>query len=212
MTRESTNRTYLLRQYRDGSNLNARICLHERFSTNGSGFFRWYFDQSGIPDNASVLEVGCGTGQFWLENRDRIPPGWQVVLTDLSRGMVGEAEVALGPVSSNLEFRVADVQDLPFQSDSFDAVLANFMLYHVPDRQRAVAEVRRVLKPGGKFYAGRWAAGTCCNSKRNCGGSTPYWHIWRSQISVWNEGVTNSWSGSTAWKFCATTMRWRSPK
>ena len=46
-----------------------------------------------------------------------------------------------------------DAQALPFPDDGFDAVIANHMLYHVPDRPRALAEIRRVLRPGGYFYA-----------------------------------------------------------
>ena len=50
-------------------------------------------------------------------------------------------------------FKQANAQDLPFEADTFDAVIANHMLYHVPDRPRALAEIRRVLKPGAVFYA-----------------------------------------------------------
>jgi SAM-dependent methyltransferase len=51
------------------------------------------------------------------------------------------------------EYRVADARALPFPDASFDAVLACHMLYHVPDRARAYAEVKRVLRPGGRFVA-----------------------------------------------------------
>ena len=52
-----------------------------------------------------------------------------------------------------VEARVADVQDLPFADDSFDVVAAMWMLYHVPDLDRGLAEVRRVLRPGGRLVA-----------------------------------------------------------
>ena len=64
--------------------------------------------------------------------------------------MLDAARDALG---GRADYSVADVQELPFADDSFDVVLANHMLYHVPDRPRAFAEVRRVLAPGGRFHA-----------------------------------------------------------
>jgi len=88
------------------------------------------------PDSAHVLEVGTGSGALWQENADRIPPDWKVTLTDLSPGMLADAETALSPLRP-FTFRQADAQDLSLPDASFDAVLANHMLYHVPDRPRA---------------------------------------------------------------------------
>ncbi len=50
-------------------------------------------------------------------------------------------------------FELIDAQSIPYEDETFDVVIANHMLYHVPDRPRALAEIRRVLKPGGLFYA-----------------------------------------------------------
>jgi SAM-dependent methyltransferase len=126
-------------QYRTGENLEARTRFHERFSTNPLRWPRWVFERLQLPGNCRILEVGCGTADLWRENRERIPSGWKILLSDLSPGMA--ADVAL------------DAQDLPFPAGRFDAVIANHMLYHVPDRPRALAEIRRVLAPGGRFYA-----------------------------------------------------------
>lgn len=142
---------YVKRQYSDASNLNARVALHERFSTNPQGLPRWIFDQFDLPAEASVLEVGCGPGHLWAENLARLPEGWSITLTDISPGMVAEAEARLGS-NRRFEFRVAEAQGLPFE-EGFDAVVANHMLYHVPDRERAFSEIARVLKPGGMLYA-----------------------------------------------------------
>jgi SAM-dependent methyltransferase len=75
------------------------------------------------------------------------------VLADLSPGMVGEARGHLCRVDREFQLAVADAQALPFLDESFDAVVANHMLYHVPNRPRALAELRRVLRPEGRFYA-----------------------------------------------------------
>ncbi len=148
------DREYLLAaQYRDASNVNARIQLHERFSINRYGWHRWIFDQFQLAPESRILEVGCGPGGLWSPNLSRIPPGWAVTLSDFSPGMVQAARQALQASRRPFEYAVVDAQALPFGDASHDAVIANHMLYHVPDRSRALAEMRRVLKPGGRFYA-----------------------------------------------------------
>jgi SAM-dependent methyltransferase len=140
-------------QYRDGQNLEARIRLHERFSTNPVGLHPWLLAQIDLPTQASVLELGCGVGSFWVTNREGIPPGWRVTLTDSSPGMVREAERRLGGRPHRFTFATVSAEDLPYPDAAFDAVFAHFMLYHVGDRPRALREMARVLRPGGQLYA-----------------------------------------------------------
>jgi SAM-dependent methyltransferase len=147
-----TDRSHLDHQYRDSFNLDARVALHQRFSMNPYGFYPWYLDQLDVPANARILEAGAGSGALWQEVAERIPPGWQITLTDLSAGMLATAERNLAPIRP-FTFVQADAQEIPFPHETFDAVLANHMLYHVPDRPRALAEFQRVLKPGGHLYA-----------------------------------------------------------
>jgi ubiquinone/menaquinone biosynthesis C-methylase UbiE len=152
--RSLVDQTQLAEQYKSSANLNARAQLHQRFSTNKYGWMRWVFDQLALlGPHSRVLEVGCGPGWLWRENLPRIPVGWQITLGDFSPGMVAEAEAGLQGSGRDFSFEVMDVQSLPFAAESFDAVIANHMLYHVPDLARAFSEVRRVLKPGGSFYA-----------------------------------------------------------
>lgn len=140
-------------QYRDSSNLNARIELHQRFSTNTYPWANWVFDQFELPENAQVLEVGCGPGSLWQANGERIPQSWQITLSDFSPGMLADARRNLAEVDHEFSFEEANVQELPFHDGEFDAVIANHMLYHVPDRDQGLREIRRVLKPQGKLYA-----------------------------------------------------------
>ncbi|MDQ4127784.1 MAG: class I SAM-dependent methyltransferase [Actinomycetota bacterium] len=144
--------SFVERQYRDASKLGARIALHRRFSTNEQPWQRWVFDQFGLPPDSRVLELGCGPGDLWAENLDRVPEGWSLTLTDASPGMVREAESRLGS-DRRFAFRVADAQEIPFEDQVFDAVVANGMLHHVSNRNRAFSEISRVLKPGGILYA-----------------------------------------------------------
>lgn len=91
-----------------------------------------------------VLEVGCGPG----EAAERIAAtGAHVEAVDISERMV-ELTRARG-----ISARVGNVQELPFEDASFDAALAAWMLYHVPDAERALAELARVLRPGGRLVA-----------------------------------------------------------
>ena len=146
-----TDQNYLRdKQYRDDSNLRARIDLHKNYSTAPQPWHRWVFDRFDLPEDARVLEVGSGPAELWRENRDRIPAGWTITLADLSEGMLDAARDVLG---ERAQYVVADVQDLPFPDESFDAAIANHMLYHVADRSRALAELARVLRSGGVLYA-----------------------------------------------------------
>lgn len=94
---------------------------------------------------ALVLEVGCGWGELatWIA-RDT---GAEVIAVDLSPRMVELAR------ASGIDARVADVQELPFADGEFDLVVAAWMLYHVPDIDRALAEIARVLRPAGRLVA-----------------------------------------------------------
>jgi ubiquinone/menaquinone biosynthesis C-methylase UbiE len=149
-----TDQTYLRRnQYRDSANLEARIHLHRHYGTNPYGWHRWVFDQLDLPEKCRILELGGGPGYLWLENRGRIPAGWNVILSDLSSGMVEEARKNLEESRQHFTFGAIDAQDLPFADGSFDAVIANHMLYHVPERDKALSEIRRVLRSGGQFFA-----------------------------------------------------------
>ncbi len=93
-----------------------------------------------------VLEVGPGTGAFAARVADRLP-GVRLTAIDQSATFV-EMTRARG-----IDAREGDVQDLPFGDEAFDVVAALWMLYHVPDVDRAIGEVRRVLRPGGLLVA-----------------------------------------------------------
>lgn len=143
-----TDPTYLKTdQYRDAGNLNARIAIHERFSTNPQGWFPWVWDiLSALPAEAKVLELGCGSGALWSTCPERIPPGWSVTLSDFSAGMLDSAWRSLVTLGRGFKFEQIDAQQIPYPDETFDIVIANHMLYHVPDRPKALSEIRRVMK------------------------------------------------------------------
>jgi SAM-dependent methyltransferase len=92
-----------------------------------------------------VLEVGCGWG--WFAERLASELGADVVAVDQSERMVELAR------ERGVEARVGDVQALAFGDAEFDVAVANWMLYHVADLDRALAELARVLRPGGRLVA-----------------------------------------------------------
>lgn len=153
MTRWTDSKYLLADQYKDAGNLNARIEIHHRFSTNKQNLFQWIFDRLRIPAEGHVLELGAGTGLLWRTNLDRVPTGWRVTLTDLSLGMLDDARQNLGEIGQRFSFQTMDAINLEYEPGSFDAVIANHMLYHVSDLDQALSEISRVLKPGGLFYA-----------------------------------------------------------
>ena len=141
-------------QYRDSSNLDARVVLHRHFSVNPYGWFTWIFDTlAKLPEDARILELGCGPAYLWSHNISRIPSGWNITLSDFSPGMLDTAWRNLVVTGRAFQFREIDAQSIPYEDESFDAVIANHMLYHVPDRTKALSEVRRVLKPNGRLFA-----------------------------------------------------------
>ena len=134
MTDASTDRTLLReRAYRDSTNLRARQSIYA-FREPEVDFYEWVLSHTDWPAGAAVLDVGCGPGNYL----DRV----KGIGLDLSTGMAIEARHVAPTI-------VGDVCALPVANDSIDRLLAPHMLYHAPDLDQAVSELRRVLRPGG---------------------------------------------------------------
>ena len=138
-------------QYRNPTKLNTRINIHEKYSENKADWHRWLFEQINISPNRKVLEIGCGDGTFWLKNKERIDTGWNLTLSDYSEGMVQSVQQKLIGIP-NIQYTQLNIEDIPFEDNRFDVIIASHMLYHVTNRKKALREVRRVLKPDGTFY------------------------------------------------------------
>jgi len=138
------------KQYENANNLNTRISIHEKYSTNKQPFGDWIVSHYDIRPGNRILELGCGTGSMWKDNLHLLKEGTELILTDFSAGMLETAKQNVH--SSKVSFAQADIQNIPYADNSFDVVIANMMLYHVPVLHKDLSEVRRVLKPGGIFY------------------------------------------------------------
>ncbi len=139
------------KQYSTADKLNTRISIHKKYSVNKQGFGNWIFSNYRIGEGMSVLELGCGTGEMWLEQGDMIRRCSRLILSDLSEGMLSAAQANLKDYDG-IGYKKVDIQDIPFADKEFDVVIANMMLYHVPDLSKGLREVHRVLKDNGTFY------------------------------------------------------------
>ena len=110
-----------------------------------------------VTPDASVLELACGTGILTRRLRDRLGSEARLIATDLNDAMLSYAARKFKP-EDGIEWKQADAADLPFADQSFDAVVCQFGLMFVPDKEKALSETYRVLKPGGAFLFNVWDA------------------------------------------------------
>jgi len=108
-----------------------------------------------IARGESVLDVGCGTGSLTIVAKGAAGPGALVAGIDPSPEMIERAKQKAAKAGVEVDFRVAAIEALPFDAGTFDVVLSSLMLHHLPDEVKRLgfAEVARVLKPGGRFFA-----------------------------------------------------------
>jgi ubiquinone/menaquinone biosynthesis C-methylase UbiE len=108
-----------------------------------------------VDANGSVLELACGTGILTRVLRDRLPATTKLVATDLNEPMFRNAAQKFKQGEA-VEWQQADAASLPFDNESFDAVVCQFGIMFVPDKALCAREVHRVLKPGGVFLFNVW--------------------------------------------------------
>ena len=141
----------LKNQYRNASNISARIQLHTRFSKNKKGWFTWIYERLNLRNGMNILEVGCGDGALWKGLN--IPEKISLTLTDISEGMIRDVRKVLGEDRKYLRLLSCDCQAVPFEDNTFDLVVANHVLFYCRDVEKACREIYRVLKPGGRVIA-----------------------------------------------------------
>jgi ubiquinone biosynthesis O-methyltransferase len=125
--------------------------VHGKESLSETLLQQWHVDAlslAGDPKGRDVLEVGCGAGDFSIH---LARAGANVIGTDFSPKAVELAAAKAVAQNSAARFRVADAQQLPFADATFDLILSCECLEHVPDPGRALAEMFRVLRPGGRL-------------------------------------------------------------
>lgn len=148
----------LKNQYQNASNISSRISLHSLYAQNPKGWFPWIYEQCQICSGMKVLEVGCGDGTLWEQNKKLIPENVEITLSDVSEGMLRDARRALGTEDTRFDFRVLDCQQIPCPEQSFDLVMANHVLFYCEDIGKALNEIYRVLKPEGRLVCSTYGS------------------------------------------------------
>lgn len=107
---------------------------------------------AGIKPGDSVLDLGSGAGNDCFVARSIVGESGHITGLDFTEEMIRKAQQNLDKISyKNIEFILGDIEEMPFSDDKFDVIISNCVLNLVPEKQKAFAEMYRVLKPGGHF-------------------------------------------------------------
>lgn len=139
-------------QFSNDKNLAMRINFYKKYTTNKYQFSDWLFDKYTFKENMKILELGCGNGIHWKGKMETLPANCSLVLSDFSDGMLNLVKEKFN-TKKNILIKKIDIQEIPYENNTFDVVIANHMLFHVPDLNKALLEVKRVLKNNGVFYS-----------------------------------------------------------
>ncbi len=119
----------------------------------------WLMRSAAVEAGMQVLDIACGVGQPAIPIADKVRPGGRVIGVDNDREMLAACRrLATIAGVDNLELREMDMHALQFPDESFDAVTMSFALMFAKDPVRVMSEIRRVLRPGGRFALAVWGA------------------------------------------------------
>lgn len=173
-------------QYENANNISARIRLHKEFSTNKQGWFPWIFETGVLPhikaksekksvnadkdqildgihgvnenDKIQILELGCGEGSLWTENRYLVPENVHITVSDISEGMIRDIRRNIG-IDERFAYECFDCHQIPAQSGTYDIVIANHLLFYCEEMTQVCNEIKRVLKKDGMFLCSTYGTG-----------------------------------------------------
>lgn len=152
MSLDYASRDYNRVQYAGAANLNKRIGIY-RFNSNPENWYDWVFARLPLGERSRVLECGCGNGNLWVRNLAAIPAGTELTLADQSEAMLADCRANLGEAASRFRFLRFDIANPPDDLGAFSLIVANHVLYHIADLDRALAGLGRLLSPDGAFAA-----------------------------------------------------------
>jgi ubiquinone/menaquinone biosynthesis C-methylase UbiE len=152
-----------------------------------AGWKRIILDALCLRPGMSVLDAGCGMGHDAIEVAALVQPGGSVTGVDFSESLIAEA-VRRADARLPLKFEVGDAKALRFPDGTFDAVRTERMLMHVPEPEKALKEMVRVLRPGGRMAVQDfdWESQFC---------DSPYKETTRKIALSFCDGMKNGWIG-----------------
>jgi ubiquinone/menaquinone biosynthesis C-methylase UbiE len=139
------------------------------------------------PDQVAI-DLGCGSGDDVIDLARRVGTRGRVVGVDVSESLVAEAKKRWADTDLAVEFRVGDAQELDLRDASFDACRTERMLMHVPDEQRAISEMVRVTRRGGRVAAFDFDWDTFIID-------SPHKETTRTVVRSFSEGIRHGWIG-----------------
>jgi ubiquinone/menaquinone biosynthesis C-methylase UbiE len=140
-----TDKKHLTTQsYKTQDKLKVRILTHQRYTQPEVDFIGWVLGKIEWQGSETAVDIGCGAGAYITAGQARCRT---YIAGDLSFGMVQDLR------QPNLPRLNLDAQQIPLADNVADVVLANHMLYHVPDKDAALHEIKRILRPGGHLIA-----------------------------------------------------------
>lgn len=148
---EFSTETVRGRLFKDTSMLDIKQVVHNRYRTNPHSMIDHMLGALALTGAEELLDLGCGNG-FVLEHLRPHLPGGRLVGLDVAPAMLQAAAIRLVGVATPCEWIEGSADDLSaFPDDSFDRIMATYMMHYVPDIDRCLSEVRRVLRPDGLF-------------------------------------------------------------
>ncbi|HEU0073510.1 MAG TPA: methyltransferase domain-containing protein [Dehalococcoidia bacterium] len=140
-----------------GANAASWDAQHERLEKEMAAVSEWLCREAGLQPGMRVLDMACGSGHPAIDVARLVSPGGSVVATDFAAKMVEATRRRVAAAGlDNAEVQIMDLEEIDYSDESFDAATCRFGLMFCPQPEKAVAEVRRVLKPGGRFVLSVW--------------------------------------------------------
>ncbi len=150
MSISSFTKEHVLDLYKNNEYLMNRVSIY-RYMISQDNLWDWVWNLYPITKATTILEIGSGLGSYWQQNSNKLPHGCSITLTDISPAMVKATQLNNPDLDKNAHtnYNIADVEHLPFENASFETVFCHFVLFYTKNPEQALAELKRVTKPGG---------------------------------------------------------------